>query len=485
MTADHQNLAQVTESLVRALGREHVLTDPDVVASYTVDWTGRWRGRAALVARPGSTAEVVSVVRACRAARMTLVPQGGNTGLVGGSVPAGPGEGGEREGPPVIVSLVRLQRLDPVDRSAAQVTAGAGVTLSALQHHLAASGSGLAFGVDLSARDSATVGGMVATNAGGIHHIRYGGMRQQVAGLEVVLADGQVVERLQGLAKDNTGYDLPGLITGSEGTLAIVTAARLRLVPSQPFRVTALIGVTGTASAVELMARLRRQVAGLEAAEIFYQEGLDLVCRFGGLVSPLTGPRGAYLLVECTGRDDGVIDQLAHCLAGAGVEDDSSVATEAGRRRHLWEFRERHTEAVNWLGVPHKLDVSVPLGALAAFVPAVHDAVAAVSKEATVVLWGHAGDGNLHVNVIGPAPDDNAVDDAVLQLVAAMHGSISAEHGIGRAKIPWLHLTRSAADVGAMRAIKDALDPFGAFNPGVMLPPKDDALRISDELPRS
>jgi FAD/FMN-containing dehydrogenase len=471
VAADGQKVARVTETLVRALGRGHVLIDPDVVASYTADWTGRWQGQAALVARPGSTAEVVSVVQACRAAGMALVPQGGNTGLVGGSVPAGRAEGGDGNTPPVIVSLVRLRRLDPVDRAAAQVTAGAGVTLSALQHHVAASGYGLTFGVDLAARDSATVGGMVATNAGGIHFIRYGGMRQQVAGLELVLADGQVVERLQGLAKDNTGYDLLGLITGSEGTLAIVTAARLRLVPSQPFRVTALIGLSDTAAAVELMAALRREVAGLEAAELFYQEGLDLVCQYGGLVSPLAGPRGAYLLVECAGGDDGVTDQLAQCLAAAGLEDDTAVATEAAGRQGLWAFRERHTEAVNSVGVPHKLDISLPLGALAAFVPAVHDAVAAVSSEAKVVLWGHAGDGNIHVNVMGPAPDDNAVDDAVLQLVAAMQGSISAEHGIGRAKIRWLHLTRSPADIGAMRAIKDALDPSGVFNPGVMLPP--------------
>jgi FAD/FMN-containing dehydrogenase len=469
-------LSRLTATLVGVLGRDHVLTDPDLTASYTVDWTGRWRGQAAVVARPASTAEVVAVLQACLAFQVAVVPQGGNTGLVGGGVPADHGSGPDDLR--LVMSLVRLGRLDPVDAAAAQVTVGAGVTLAALQRHVAASSTGLAFGVDLGARDSATVGGMVATNAGGIHFVRHGGMRQQVAGLEVVLADGQVVERLRGPAKDNTGYDVPGLLVGSEGTLGIVTAARLRLVAALPFRVTALIGVAGTAAAIELVTALRRHVPALEAAEIFYQEGLELVCRTAGLVSPLGSPLAgrwrAYLLVECAGADDTVTDQLAQCLATAGVDDEATaVATTPKGRQNLWAIREGHTEAVNRLGVPHKLDVSLPLGALASFVPAVHQAVAGAASDATVVLWGHAGDGNLHVNVVGPAPDDYTVDDAVYRLVAEMGGSISAEHGIGRAKIPWLHLTRSGADIGAMRAIKQALDPTGRLNPGVLLPPEE------------
>jgi FAD/FMN-containing dehydrogenase len=409
----------------------------------------------------------VAVVDACRQSAVAVVPQGGNTGLVGGSVPAATSESGV-----VVLSLVRLQRLGPVDPAAAQVTVGAGVTLAALQQHLAASASGLAFGVDLGARDSATIGGMVATNAGGIHFVRYGGMRQQVVGVEAVLADGRVVERLGGLAKDNTGYDLAGLLTGSEGTLGVVTAVRLRLVATSEFRVAALVGLPGTAAAVRLMAAIRRQGPGLEAAEIFYQEGLDLVCRHAGLVAPVRGPRGAYLLVECAGTDDSVTEGLAHCLAGAGIDDDAcAVATESAARQRLWAFRERHTEAVNGLGVPHKLDVSVPLAAMAGFEAAVRDTVRAVDSDAVVILWGHAGDGNLHVNVVGPAADDDAVDGAVFRLVAGMGGSISAEHGIGRAKTGWLHLTRSDADIDAMRAIKTALDPTGLLNPGVLLPP--------------
>jgi FAD/FMN-containing dehydrogenase len=314
---------------------------------------------------------------------------------------------------------------------------------------------------------------MVATNAGCIHFVRYGGMRQQVVGVEAVLAGGQTIERLGGLAKDNTGYDLAGLFTGSEGTLGIVTAVRLRLVAAPAFRVAAMMGLADTASAVHVMAGLRRDVPGLEAAEIFYQEGLDLVARHGGLVSPLSGPYGAYLLVECAGPDDSVAAELARCLSDGGVGDDACVvATETARRQRLWALRERHTEAVNSLGVPHKLDVSVAVAALPAFEAAVRDVVATVAPEATLILWGHVGDGNLHVNVVGPAPDDDAVDQAVYRLVAAMGGSISAEHGIGRAKTGWLHLTRSPADIAAMGAIKAALDPTSLFNPGVLLPPR-------------
>jgi FAD/FMN-containing dehydrogenase len=469
VTATDPHIEELADALVAALGHDHVLRDPDVVASYTVDWTRRWRGPAALVARPGSTDEVAAVVRACRAAKVAMVLQGGNTGLVGGSVP-GPAPAAA---PPVVVSLVRLGRLDPVDAAAAQVTVGAGVTLAALQRHVAASNTTLAFGVDLAARDSATIGGMVATNAGGVHFIRHGGMRQQVVGMEVVLADGRVVDRLSGLVKDNAGYDLAGLVTGSEGTLGIVTAVRLRLVPALAIRVAALIGVAGTSAAVDVMAALRRDAPGLEAAEVFYQEGLDLVRRYAGLVAPLAGPRGAYLLVECAGSDDTVVETLARCLDAAGVDDEACVvATESAARARLWALRERHTEAVSSLGVPHKLDISVPLAVLGVFEVAVRRTVAASAPGASLIVWGHAGDGNLHVNVVGPPPDDHTVDDAVYRLVASLGGSISAEHGIGRAKTGWLHLTRSGADIDAMRAIKSAFDPEGLFNPGVLLPPQ-------------
>jgi FAD/FMN-containing dehydrogenase len=461
---------RLATALADVVGDGHVLSDADVVAGYTVDWTRRWRGPAALVVRPRSTAEVAEVLRVCRAHRVPVIPQGGNTGLVGGGVPSASGLGGF----PVLLSLTRLADLDPVDKTAAQVTASAGVTLAHLQD--AAKSAGLAFAVDLAARDSATVGGMVATNAGGIHVLRYGGMREQVIGLEAVLAAGQVISRLDGLIKDNTGYHLSGLLVGSEGTLGVVTRARLRLVPRLGERVTALLGLAGTAEAQAVVAALHRALSTLEAAEIFYPEGLDLVMAHAGLGAPLGRRWNAYLLIECADHTDpteALADALASLAAAGGpavASDGAAVASDAAGRAALWAYRERHAEAVNALGVPHKLDVTLPEARLAEFETSVRAVVASVAPAAQLVLWGHVGDGNLHVNVVGPPPDDERVDDAVLCLVAGLGGSISAEHGVGRAKMRWLGLTRSPAEIGVMTAIKNALDPDGLLNPGVLLP---------------
>jgi FAD/FMN-containing dehydrogenase len=452
------------EELAQVVGKTHVLVDPDMTVGFTRDWTGRWHGDAALVARPGTTDEVATVVRVCQARRVVIVPQGGNTGLVGGGVP-----GEDTKAPVVVVSLGRLTEKEPVDPLAGQVTVGAGVTLADVHAHVDHSGTGLAFAVDMASRDSATVGGMVATNAGGLRVVRYGGTRSQVAGVEAVLADGSVISRLDGLVKDNTGYDLSQLLIGSEGTLAIVTRARLKLVPSLPVRCTALLGLAGTAQVVDVVARLRRDAPGLEAAEVFYPEGLALVQQHAGLPSPLRRGWGAYLLLECAGRDDSVLDELASVADGLGA-DAAAVALDAPSRRRLWAYRERHTEMVNSLGVPHKLDVTLPLTQLARFETDVRQLVAAVAPDATLILWGHVGDGNLHVNVVGPPPNDETVDDAVLRLVAGLGGSISAEHGVGRAKRAWLSLTRSPTEIAVMSAVKRALDPHGTLNPGVLLP---------------
>jgi FAD/FMN-containing dehydrogenase len=447
------------------VGQAHVLTEPDVVASYTADWTGRWHGQANLVVRPATTKEVAEVVRLCASTGAAIVPQGGNTGLVGGGVPAA-----SSERLTVVLSLTRLTELDPIDEAAAQVTVGAGVPLSLLQREVAASGTGLAFPVDLAARDTATIGGMIATNAGGVHVVRYGGMRSQVVGVEAVLADGSVISRLDGLVKDNTGYDLSQLLIGSEGTLGVVTRARLRLVPALPVRYAALMGLPDTAAVVKLVARFRREAPALEAAEVFYPEGLELVIDYAGLPAPFTRRWGAYLLVECAGRDDSVLDQLAGVASDLG--DAAAVGLDPPARQRLWAYRERHTEAVNTLGVPHKLDVTLPLGHLAEFEAAVRRVVHDRAPQAALIIWGHIGDGNLHVNVIGPPAEDNTVDDAVLQLVATLGGSISAEHGIGRAKVRWLPLTRSTVEIDVMRKIKSALDPSEMLNPGVLFPAK-------------
>jgi len=449
---------ELLRHLADVVGSAHVLTDPDVTSGWAVDWTGRFRGATPAVIRPADTAEVAEVVSACADAGAAIVPQGGNTGLVGGSVPLA----GE-----VVLSLRRLDRLATVDRVSGQVTAGAGVSIAALQAHARA--AGWDYGVDFAARDSATVGGSVATDAGGLRFVRYGGTRRQLVGIEAVLGAGQVVSHLGGLDKDNTGYDLAGLLCGSEGTLGVVTAARLRLVAPASARVVALLGFPTVTEAVDAAGHLKASMATLEAAELFLDDGLTLVIEALGLSSPLSTRSACYLLVECAGQRDPT-DALADVIAGITGVRDAAVAADAPRRAELWRYREAHTEAINGLGPPHKLDVTLPAAMLAAFVDEVPSVVRSVRPHARTWLFGHAADGNIHVNVTGVEPGDEDVDDAVLTFVAAQGGSISAEHGIGTAKRRWLHLNRSPAELDAMRAIKSALDPAGTFNPHVLLP---------------
>ena len=453
-------------ALADVVGRSHVLTDPELCASYETDWTGRFAGKAAAVVRPGSTAEVAAVMALLHEAGRPVVPQGGNTGLVGGGVPLH----GE-----VVVSLRRLAAIEPVDVAAGQLTAGAGATLAAVDN--AAAPAGLAFGVDLAARDSATVGGMAATNAGGLRMLRYGSMRAQTAGVEAVLADGRVLSHLGGLAKDNTGYDLAGLLAGSEGTLAVVTRLRLRLVPRLEHRTTGLLAFADADTAVEALVALRRRLPGsLEAVELFLADGVALVCDHLGIAPPFGRLDPVYLLVEAAGMHDPT-DELAEAVVD-GVGDralDGAVESEPSGRARLWRYREAHTEAINAAGVPVKLDVTLPAGELAGFLVAVCAAVDGAAPGARCVLFGHAGDGNVHVNVLGADGGDGggraaAVEDAVLRLVARLGGSISAEHGVGSAKRPWLHLNRSPVEIDAFRAIKRALDPAGILNPHVLLP---------------
>jgi len=433
-----------------------VLTDPSLTASYTVDWTGRFRGDTPAVVRASTTEQVRDVVDVCRRASAAIVPQGGNTGLVGGSVPA-------RD--EIVLSLRALDVIDEVDAVAGQVTAGAGATIAALQS--AAAAHGWEYGVDWAARDTATVGGSVATNAGGVRVLRHGDTRAQLLGVEAVMADGSVVSHLGGLVKDNTGYHLPSLVCGSEGTLAVVTRARLRLVPRHDERVVALLGFASTGDAVEACGALRRALSSLDAVELFFRDGVALLRDQLGLAPPpFEAP--AYLLVECADVVD-PSDALAAAVAGLGAID-VAVANDAARRAALWRYREAHTEAINLIGPPHKLDVTVPAHALADFVASVTPRVLAIAPDARVWLFGHAADGNIHVNITAVDPDDERIDDAVLMLVASMGGSISAEHGIGTAKKRWLHLNRSEPEIAAMRAIKGALDPDGILNPNVLLP---------------
>ncbi len=455
-------------ALQGAVGPEHVLLDRDLRASHETDWTGRFTGTSRGVVRPATTTQVAQVLAACCEARVPVIIQGGNTGLVGGSVPA-PGPAGRS---PVVLLTTRLTELGPVSRASRQVTAGAGVTLAGLTAHARA--AGLDFGVDLAARDSATVGGMVATNAGGIRVIRYGSMREQVAGVEAALLDGRVISRLGGLAKDSTGYDIGHLLAGSEGTLAVITRLRLRLVTAEPARAVAMIAVRGTAEAVELLAALRAALPGISAAELCFAPGLALTARHLGVGLPLEGAGGAYVLVEVAGESD-PLDELLAALDKCDQVLDATAASSAADRARLWALREHHAEAINSVGVPLKLDVSVPTDRLAELVERLPEAVATIEPAARMVTFGHLAEANLHVNVLGATGNAEAVTGHVLTLVASLGGSISSEHGVGRAKARWLGLSRSPAEIDVMRSIKAAFDPFGLLNPGVLLTGEDAA----------
>lgn len=447
----------LADAVAQMVGPGHVLRGEEATAPYRTDWTGRFTGPCRFVVRPADTGQVAAVLARCSAAGQAVVAQGGNTGLVGGGVPAD----GE-----VVLSLRRLTALGPVDAVTGTVVAGAGLTLGELQ--LAAAAAGLEAGMDFASRDSATLGGMVATNAGGLQVVRHGAVRERVRGLEAVLADGTVVTRLTRLVKDSSGYSLPALLVGSEGTLAVVTRVVWQLAPAAPARVLALVGLASLGDAVALLAHVRPRVSGLHAAETFGADELALVRAHAGLGAPLRTAAARYLLLEVAGATDPTEElgaALDHPLVG-----EVAVATAAGERARLWRYRESITTAISAEGVPVKLDVAVPLDTLAMVAARLPATVAEVAPAARTFVFGHLAEGNLHVNVLGADTGDQRVEDAVLRLVAGAGGAISAEHGVGRAKVRWLDLTRSPADIAAMRALKRALDPAGLLNPGVLLP---------------
>lgn len=454
MTAPSGLLRQLAD----VVGPGHLLTDTAAMVGQATDWTGRMRGTPVAIARPGSVEEVAGIVSLAREHALALVPQGGNTGLVGGATP-GAGE--------LIVDCRRLGTVTDQDQASGQLTAGAGVTIASVQG--AARDGGWAYGVDWAARETATVGGSVATDAGGLRFVRHGSTRRQLLGVEAVLGTGAIVSHLPRVEKDNTGYDLAALLCGSEGTLGIITAARLRLVaPSGPLA-TALVGFADVAAAIAAATDLRRSLPGLEAVEFMLRAGIELVADADSLPDPLGSPCPAALLVE-TGSSGDPASDLADVVAALVGVTAAAVAVDGPAQRRLWAYREGHTLAIARLGSPHKFDVTLPAGELATFVDEIGSRIAEVAPVATTWLFGHAADGNVHVNVTGLDPDDVAVADVVLGEVAARGGSISAEHGIGRAKRQWLHLARSVEEIAAMRAIKAALDPAGICNPGALFP---------------
>ena len=403
------------------------------MASYGIDWTGRFRGQPSAVVRPGDGAEVAAVVAVCKEAGVALVPQGGNTGLVGGGVPLA----GE-----VVLSLRRLAGVTDVDPLGGQLSVGAGTTIADVQ--AAAASAGWAYGVDLASRDSATIGGTIATNAGGLQVLRHGSTRAQLVGFEAVLGTGETVSHMGGLIKDNTGYDLGGLALWQRGHARRGDGRPGAPGPSEPGACDLHLG---------LLLHRGRGRCGLAAAPVPARAAVARVLppvRAGpGLSSerhgaPFPGEHRAYLLAEAASQHD-PMPAMAAVLDSLDAVEDVAVATDPARRAQLWRYREGHTEAINTLGAPHKLDVTLPAPMLAAFIDHVPDVVRAADPGATTWLFGHVGDGNVHVNVTGLEPDDLVVDDRVMHYAAELGGSISSEHGIGTAKRPWLHLNRSDA----------------------------------------
>lgn len=424
-----------------AVGPEHVVTDADVTRPYGTDWTGRWSLTPLAVVRPASTAEVVAVLRVCAAERIPAVAQGGNTGLVGGSVPS--------TSDAVVLSLRRLTAHSAADTASQQMTLGAGMTIA--QVHALAAASGLTYGVDLASRDSATIGGTVATNAGGVRVVRFGDTRAQVVGVEAVFADGTVMDRTGALPKDSAGYDVSRLLVGSEGTLAIITAVRVQLRdPLPPDRVTAMVGIASLGDAFELLRHVASSPDQLLAAEYVDDHGMQLVCQVAGLPHPLSARWPYYLLTETTGTPH--------------LPESSDAAVD----RRLWAYRERQSEAAATLGAGHSLDIALAPSDLDDFLIRLPHMV----RPHRVFTFGHIAEGNVHIQVNGPEPDDHGPADVVLAEVAALGGSISSEHGVGRAKPEYLPLSKDAAEISAMRAIKNAMDPHGLLNPGVLFTPE-------------
>jgi FAD/FMN-containing dehydrogenase len=461
----------MTETLLQTLaeivGSAHVLSDPSLRAGYERDWTGRWRGDALAVVRPASAEQVSGVMRACAGGRAAIVTQGGNTGLVGGGVPRPRGGGGA---PQVVLSTARLNAIGPVDTGTAQLAAGAGVTLA--DGRRAARRAGLDLALDLAARDSATLGGLVACDAGGLRALRHGTARRQLAGIEAVLADGTVIEsRMGGLVKDTAGYDLGALLVGSEGTLGVITAVRWSLAPRRDARAVALVGLEHVEEAVALVRALRPMLPELEVCELMDRAGIELTCAHLGMTDPGFALTPVSVLLECATPSGDPLEPLAEALDAAGVAEHTVTAADAAGRERLLGIRESHAEALSSQGVPLKFDVGVPLDALAAFCDRVAEMARTRWRGARPVIFGHLGDGNLHVNVLGVGEAEvEGFEDAVFEAVAACGGTVSAEHGIGVHKVRHLALIRSAGELSAMQAIKRALDPAGILNPGVALP---------------
>ena len=463
------------DAFVRIVGEANAIRDAADMAPYLTEWRDRYQGKSPVVLKPGTTEEVAEILRCANESRVAIVPQGGNTGLVGAQVP-------DESGSQVVVSLQRMARVHDIDLASNTMTVEAGLTLAAAQD--VAEGAGRLFPLSLASEGSCQIGGVLATNAGGVAVLTYGNARELALGLEVVLADGRVWHGLKRLRKDNTGYDLKDLFIGSEGTLGIITAAVLRLFPKPVERVTCMLGLTDLDRAPDIFARVHGAAGPLLTAfEILPRIGVEFVVKHAEKArDPFAVPNPWYLLLELTSPRAGEdLQQLAETLLQEVMEHgaiaDAVIAASLGQAQELWRLRELMSEIQKFEGGSIKHDISVPVASVPEFIARANQLVELMIPGARPVPFGHLGDGNIHYNVSQPVDMDKDVylsnwetlNAAVHEIVLDLDGSISAEHGIGRMKADLLPHAKGDLAVELMRKIKVSFDPNGILNPGKLL----------------
>ncbi|MFH1554666.1 MAG: FAD-binding oxidoreductase [Pseudomonadota bacterium] len=457
--------AALLTRLSQIVGPAGLITGEADMELYAIDWRRQFPGKPLCVVRPASTAEVSQIVRACAEAGAAIVPQGGNTGLAAGAVP-------DNSGAQVVLSLTRMTAVRTLDPIGMTIEAEAGCILKVAQD--AAADAGRLLPVSLAAEGSATIGGIVSTNAGGVNVLRYGMTRALVLGLEVVLADGTIVNGMRRLRKDNAGYDWKQIFIGSEGTLGIVTAAILRLVPRPRHTVTALLSVPSPAAALHLLELAQEELGdSISAFELISAQSFDLVRRHAGLTPPIAAGDW-FVLIEAGASLTGLREAAEAALSAALEQEialDGVVAESGAQAAQLWALREHISEGEAREGKSMKHDVSVPTTDIPAFLHAADAALAAGAPGARANVFGHVGDGNLHYNVLVDASHDGAaINRLVHDVVASFGGSISAEHGIGQYRVEELLRRRSAEETALCATLKAALDPHQRLNPGKVLP---------------
>lgn len=455
-------MSDFLSALVQALGADAVQTGNAIPARHHTDWSGTAPVQPLALVRPRSTEQVAATLALCTAHRVPVVPQGGLTGLAGAAVPCALG---------IALSLDRMQAIESVDARAGTITCQAGATLQAVQE--AAAAAGLQLGVDWGARGSAQIGGGIATNAGGNGVLQFGMMREQVLGLEAVLADGSVLPMLRPMLKNNTGYDLKHCFIGAEGTLGVVTRAVLRLRPAPRARATALVALPGFDAALELLARLAARFPGaLSAYELMWRDFIAASLAWQQLREPFDQPHPFAALLDVGGDAEDALQAALQDVLGQAMQDglalDAAIAQSHAQARALWKIREATAELPAHMHPPINFDVSLPMADIGRFADACRSALTARWPGHYTLFFGHVGDGNLHLSTDGRTVngEEAAVEALVYAQVAAFAGSVSAEHGIGLHKKPYLALSRTPAELAAMRAIKQALDPLNLLNPG-------------------